>query len=285
VKPVYSEAKKQTTATGGYVMDQSVIRFPSGFGFGSTSIIDKADKPEVGLDFAIMRLRGGEHRDLGSADDEQALLLIEGEALVHCDQGRVRIARRSIFDEGPSVLHIAARQTAKIECLNDSEFAVIATDNDEAFATQIFVEATMAENEHRGRGLLDDTAYRLVRTVFDKRNRPSSNLVLGEVITFPGRWSSYPPHFHAQPEIYHYRFTEPQGYGHAELGERVFKIRQNDTLTILDKQTHAQVSAPGYGMYYLWAIRHLRGDPYTVPTFVDEHAWTKHEGANERVWR
>ena len=113
----------------------------------------------------------------------------------------------------------------------------------------------------------------IVRTIFDGRNRPQAKLVLGEVVTFPGRWSSYPPHHHPQPEIYHYRFTDPRGYGHAELGDDVLKVQQHDTIKILDFNDHSQVAAPGYGMYYIWAIRHLDGDPYTVPEFTREHAW------------
>ena len=34
------------------------------------------------------------------------------------------------------------------------------------------------------------------------------------------------------------------------------------------------VAAPGYGMYYSWVIRHLPGQPYDVPEFTAEHAWT-----------
>ena len=98
--------------------------------------------------------------------------------------------------------------------------------------------------------------------------------MLGEVVNLPGDWSSYPPHHHAQPEIYHYRFTAPQGYGHAELGDEVFKIRQYDTLKIPAGLDHAQCAAPGYGMYYSWVIRHLPGRPYTAPEFTAEHAWT-----------
>jgi 5-deoxy-glucuronate isomerase len=92
-------------------------------------------------------------------------------------------------------------------------------------------------------------------------------------VTLPGGWSSYPPHHHRQPEIYHYRFTAPQGYGHAELGDQVFKVGNRDTLCIKPGLDHAQCAAPGYGMYYSWVIRHLPGDPYTVPEFTREHAW------------
>ena len=104
-------------------------------------------------------------------------------------------------------------------------------------------------------------------------------LVLGEVVTFPGGWASYPPHHHPQPEIYHYRFTAPQGYGHAELGEQVVKVRQYDSICIPAGNDHAQCAAPGYGMYYSWVIRHLPGLPYTVPEFTPEHAWTMAPGA------
>jgi 5-deoxy-glucuronate isomerase len=37
--------------------------------------------------------------------------------------------------------------------------------------------------------------------------------------------------------------------------------------------SHSQVSAPGYAMYYLWIVRHLRGNPYTGFTFTEEHRW------------
>jgi len=63
------------------------------------------------------------------------------------------------------------------------------------------------------------------------------------------------------------------------------KIQQYDTLKILYELDHAQVAAPGYGMYYIWVIRHLENNPYTVPEFTEEHAWTQSEEANARVWQ
>jgi 5-deoxy-D-glucuronate isomerase len=183
------------------------------------------------------------------------------------------------------VLHVDAATPARVACDTACELVVAATANPALFAPRLFDVTDLLESEHRGRGLLDDTAYRIVRTVFDRRNRPEANLVVGEVVNFPGRWSSYPPHHHAQPEIYHYRFTEPHGYGHGEIGDRVLKIRQFDTLKILDQLDHSQVAAPGYGMYYVWVIRHLPGDPYTGPEFTAEHRWTTEPQANRRAWR
>jgi 5-deoxy-glucuronate isomerase len=130
-------------------------------------------------------------------------------------------------------------------------------------------------SEQRGMGLMQDAALRVVRLTFDLERRPESELVIGEVVHLAGRWSSYPPHHHGQPELYHYRFTEPQGYGHAELGDDVVKVKQFDTVKITGAVDHPQVAAPGYGMYYLWIVRHEPGAAgrYTGFTFADEHKW------------
>ena len=53
-------------------------------------------------------------------------------------------------------------------------------------------------------------------------------------------------------------------------------------ITIRAGNDHAQAAAPGYGMYYAWVIRHLPGQPYGVPEFTAEHAWTMQPGA--RIW-
>lgn len=60
------------------------------------------------------------------------------------------------------------------------------------------------------------------------------------------------------------------------------KVRQNDTLLIRDGQDHPQVAAPGYGMYYLWVIRHLPGNHYTIPELTEEHQWANEPGADFR---
>ena len=153
--------------------------------------------------------------------------------------------------------------------------------NGRAFAPRLFRPSEVTP-EYRGLGLAQGACVRNVRQVFDRKLRPESNLVVGEVVNYPGRWSSYPPHHHAQPEIYHYRFTHPQGFGHAEHGDDVYKVRQFDTITIRAGNDHAQAAAPGYGMYYAWVIRHLPGQPYDVPEFTAEHAWTMQPDA--KIW-
>lgn len=263
-------------------MTSPLIKKVCDFSVGLTNITTIGELLDCRMNFSILKLEAGEHYDISSQLETAAVLLV-GRALVSLNKTETTIKRTTLFHEPPPTLHLASSHRAKICATSACEFAIVSTDNDQQFESTLFDASTMLENEHRGKGLLNDTAYRIVRTVFDKRNRATSNLVIGEVVTFPGRWSSYPPHFHMQPEIYHYRFSEPQGFGYAELGDNVHKIHHGDTIKILDQKTHSQVSAPGYGMYYLWAIRHLPNDPYILPTFVPEHSWTKEDDANERV--
>ena len=232
----------------------------------------KADPGGMGMDFGLLRLvRGTTHRE--TAKRETVMVLMGGSVSIVLDGKRVRAARKSLFDEGPTTLHFGKGSTVEIKVSSArAEFAVVRAPNALALPARVYTPAETG-TEDRGAGLAPGACRRLVRTVFDYSTRPDSALVVGEVVNYPGRWSSYPGHHHDQPEIYHYRFTLPQGYGHAELGDLVAKVRDADTVSIPGGLDHAQVSAPGYGMYYLWIVRHLPGNPYKGFTFSPEHTW------------
>lgn len=254
----------------------------AGFGLGETAITRYDDAADTtGLGLAVLRLAKGERMQRVTAT-ETAWLLMHGRARGSVGGRVFDLARSSLFDESASCMHASAGTRVLIEAVDDVEFTVYGCANTRAFEPRVFVPGDVP-NEHRGAGQVHDRCLRFVRTIFDGRNSDEAvEMVLGEVVTLPGGWSSYPPHHHAQPEIYHYRFTEPQGYGHAELGEDVVKVRQFDTIRIPAGHDHAQCAAPGYGMYYAWVIRHLPGKPYTVPEFTPEHAWTMSRDA--RFW-
>lgn len=265
-------------------MQDYLIRNINGFPFGFTTITTIGeDKLDTGIAFGILKMQAGE-RIIHHSIHESALLLIQGECEFKLAIASYQGKRESCFNEAPIALHLSPEVRAEVIALSQCEFAVMETPNDNCFTSMFYDSNNMLECEQRGIGVLNNTAHRVVRTIFDIRNSPDAKLVLGEVINAPGRWSSYPPHHHAQPEIYHYRFTEPQGYGHAECGEDVFKVYQYDTYKIMHEKDHAQTAAPGYGMYYLWVIRHLDDQPYIQPTFSDAHAWTRSQDANHRVW-
>jgi 5-deoxy-glucuronate isomerase len=246
------------------------------FPLGYTALVRpgsrRSDACDMGMEFAVLRLRGGT-RHQETTREETVLVLLDGEVEVQMGGAIFKASRRSLFDEGPSTFHCGSGTNLQVRALDrPAELAVVRTANPRALPVRAYTPAETA-TEDRGAGLVQGACRRLVRTIFDYSTRPDSALVIGEVVNFPGRWSSYPGHHHAQPEVYHYRFTLPQGYGHAEIGDAVFKVRSGDTTTIPGGLDHAQVSAPGYGMYYLWIVRHLPRRPYKGFTFTREHTW------------
>ncbi len=254
-----------------------------GFARGFTPIArhDDQDNPS-GIGVGVLGLAANE-QSVQRVERETAWLLMKGAVRGSAGRHRFEFSRDSLFDESASCIHVPAGCAVTFEASRDTEIMVFDCANARQFDARVFTPKDVP-NEPRGRGQVGDRALRYVRTIFDRTNSPEAvELVLGEVVTFPGGWSSYPPHHHPQPEIYHYRFTRPQGYGHAELGDSVVKVMEYDTIHIPAGLDHAQCAAPGYGMYYSWVIRHLPDQPYTVPEFTAEHTWTLESGAP--FWR
>ena len=110
-------------------------------------------------------------------------------------------------------------------------------------------------------------------------------MVLGEVLNLPGKWSSYPPHHHPQPEVYFYRFDYPDGFGAGFANGEIFKTQHNGC-AVINHGFHSQTAAPGYAMCYAWGIRHLDGDPWLKTRIDDkEHEWLWKADANEHIYQ
>jgi 5-deoxy-glucuronate isomerase len=268
---------KVSSETTSAELARCLVRGPNrAFPDGLTTIVrpdsPRNDPGNTGVDFSIHRLRrGARHSEVSPG--ETVLVLLAGDLQIDANGSTFNASRGSLFDEGPSTFHCGPGQLFELTAgASAAEFAMIRTPRKSPLPIR-FTRSSEVDSEDRGAGLAQGACRRCVRTVFDYSSRPDSNLVVGEVVNYPGRWSSYPPHHHAQPEIYHYRFTERQGYGHAELGDAVFKVRHGDTVSIPGGLDHAQVSAPGYGMYYLWIVRHLPRRPYKGFEFTPAHTW------------
>lgn len=247
------------------------------FGYTAHSEIS-GNHADMLMDFGVLRLQKG---DVFQDDHalERAYLLVYGEIEMTVDGETQALSRDNCFDTGPVAVHVDKRARVTLRGLaSDSEVCVTRTGNDTPFATHWYMpEGT--KDEYRGAGLMQEASTRIVRTIFDHGTAPYAKLVLGEVIGFPGKWSSYPPHHHPQPEIYYYKTNPSNGFAYAELGEDVYKIHTNDTVFIAPGLTHPHVTPPGYALWYLWVIRHLDENPYITPTFLDEHLWVQEKDA------
>lgn len=256
-----------------------VTHHRGGFRYGWTDLTTTWEKEDgTGIGVAVLRLKPGELHDV-STEAETAYLLMSGKVEGLVGDEAFGFERRSLFDEKPSCLHVAAGQRINMSAHGEVELMVCAVDNDRRFPARVLYPGDVA-SQVRGRGQAGDAALSLVRIVFEGADSPEETmLALGEVLTPPGRWSGWPPQHQPQPEVRHYRFTRAEGWGHVDLGETVLKVRPYDTVKILPGNTHVQTTAPGYGMYAARVIRHLPEGRYVAPAPAVEHRWTMEPGA------
>ncbi len=225
------------------------------------------------MDVRVKRLNAGESLVILEPERETAVMLLAGEAEFFYEGKSAVGKRRSVFLDKPYCLHCCKGKEIRVCAVTGSRLLIQQTTNEREFQTT-FYTPEMCDLEEFGKEKWNGTAHRQVLTVFDYSNEPWSNLVMGEVFHKPGRWSSYPPHYHPQPELYYYEFDKPQGFGVGFEGNDCYKVEDRSYLAIAPMNAHQQACAPGYNMYFAWLIRHLDGDPWDKTRIdVPEHAW------------
>lgn len=240
---------------------------------GYTSLTNQVDQhPDMLQEIGIYRMFENETVVLFDEKQESAILLLEGKATIEWNDNLVEVVRKSVFDENPWCLHVPKGIRVAVVALEGTEVLVQKTDNNHVFEVKLYTPEECT-SVFAGEGVWNGTAERVIRTIFDYSNAPYSNLVIGEVISYPGKWSSYPPHHHTQPEVYYYRFDKPQGFGCAMVGDEAYRLEHNSVVTIPGDLDHPQATAPGYAMYFCWMIRHLENNPWNDRVIEKEHEW------------
>ncbi len=252
------------------------------YAYGYNTITELVGKhSDMRMDVGIIRVKSGFTYENNEAK-ERAILLIEGEVTIEWDGHRETVKRVSCFDENPICLHLPKDVKVVITGVNESELCYEAVENDHAFEAKLYRQEDTV-SEVFGKDVLGNTSNRTVRTIIDDDIAPYSNLVMGEVINHPGKSSSYPPHFHIQPEVYHYRFLPDTGYGFSLIGDDAYKVEHKSTSCITSNVVHPQCSAPGYAMYYVWMIPHIPEKRWLKDrAFESKHEWLLDE--NAKVW-
>ena len=256
----------------------SELRIKSEFSNGYNDIANGEKHPEYLMDFGVLAMKENDTYS-NNEKKERAFLLMQGKVEFSWDGKSETVYRENVRDSGPICLHVPNNVEVNITGLsNDVEIAVHHTENEKIFPSKLYQEGDY-RMEVRGKGVMDEVGKREVRTIIDHSINPDANLMLGEDMQAPGKWAGFPSHHHAQPEIYFYKLYPEEGFGLLKLGDDAELLEHNDTVLIPPHLDHPQVPAPGYAMYFLWVIRHLEGNPYIKPTFVEEHLWAEKEDA------
>jgi 5-deoxy-glucuronate isomerase len=221
---------------------------------------EKAGWHHVG--FQVVKLEPGDSFADGEAGREACLVLLTGSANVEAGgQTYPSIGSRgSVFEDvAPAAVYVPAGLDYRVTAITAIELAIGSAPGKDGGAPRRIDPARMSR-EVRGHG----TNQRFVRNILPE-TEPADSLLVVEVVTPGGHWSSYPPHKHdtatageetALEETYYHRLNPPQGFA----VQRVYTDDRSidETVTVEDGDVvmvprgyHPAGAPHGYDLYYL----------------------------------
>ena len=215
------------------------------------------------IHFAVRHLARGATWRGRSAGEERCLVLLRGGFDISWPGRDACIGPRAdVFAAYPHAVYLPAGVAFEVratqECeIADCRAAVSARPERLGLAPRVVAPDDCAV-EVRGGGNATRQIIDIVPPAF-----AADRLMICEVFTPSGNWSSYPPHKHDVDdppgeadldEIYYFRFRDRDGYGF----HRVYTERRDDTLRVTHGDVvavrdgfHPFVTAYGYDAYYL----------------------------------
>lgn len=213
--------------------------------------------------FNLYRLQAGESCSELTEDREVILVLVEGKAKIDVDDvsfGEIG-DRMNVFEKKPPhCVYVPGSSQWSALATSECTLAVCSAPYHGGHKAAL-IDPTGIELVERGKG----ANKRYIHNVAMENDDVADSLLVTEVYTPSGNWSSYPPHRHDVdnfPEItyleetYYHRLNPSQGYGHqrvfTEDGEIDETYSFSDHDVVLVPKGHHPAGAPyGYELYYL----------------------------------
>jgi 5-deoxy-glucuronate isomerase len=251
---------------------------------GEWDAVDPASASWRYLSFRVEKLGENEHVSRSTGDEEIAFVPLGGTCAVESDGKQWELGgRASVFDGMPWALYLPRDTDYLLTSTRGAEVAIAGARANETFEPRL-VRPEDVEIEVRGSGNATRQINHIIKPEF-----PAERLLIVEVFTPAGNWSSYPPHKHDEDhppgevvleEVYYYR-TQPEPRG-AFAVQRLYSPQHgtNITATVRDGDImlvphgyHTTCAAHGYDLYYL---NGLAGDRRSMAAADDpELAWIR----------
>ena len=234
------------------------------------------------MSMSVRRLNPDETYEATTQGEEAAFVVLGGLCVANWGKGRKSIGgRKNVFDGLPYCLYVPPGYDTTFQAETVCEIAECRVPSRAKLEPRLIAPKDIATSL-RGGGNASRQIVDIIQTDF-----PADKLVVIEVYTPGGNWSSYPPHkhdVHAPPaevdldEIYYYRINQPSGFALQRLysprdGEdRVIRVTDGDAV-LVHSGYHPVVAGPGYDVYYL---NFLAGTSRTLAVTEDpDHVWLK----------
>lgn len=235
------------------------------------------------LSFQNRRLSTGEIHSGETGENELGIVVLGGRCGVNSSRGRWEKigARENVFSGIAYTLYLPPHTQFTVSATTPCDLAFCYSAAEENYPARLVTPADV-EVEIRGGGNATRQINHLLKPEF-----PAHRLLLVEVYTPSGNWSSYPPHKHdvhnppgevSLEEIYYYRIDRPEGYAvqkvytHDRRLDTTLTVRDGD-LVLIPEGYHPVVAAHGYNVYYLNA---LAGSAHSMAATDDpDYAWVR----------
>ncbi len=209
--------------------------------------------------FEVLQLDEGRPQMRETGDRELCLVVVQGSCHVRSEHGEWRDlgGRPSPFSGRPDAAYLPPGTAFEIE--GTGEIALCTAPANGGAKARVLPGGEL-EVEVRGHGAQERTVTPILMG-----DREADSLLVCEVLTPPGHWSSYPPHKHdrdALPEeslleeTYYHRIDPPHGFalqrvytGDGNLDETL-AVRDRDVV-LVPRGYHTVSAPPGYAVYYL----------------------------------
>jgi len=208
--------------------------------------------------FEILDLGEGRAAQRQTAERELCVVVVSGRCVVSSEHGEWELGGRADpFSGPPDAAYVPPGIELSIE--GNGEVALCWAPADGGAPARP-LPAGEVEVEVRGSGAFQRRIHPILMA-----DEPADSLLVCEVLTPGGHWSSYPPHKHdreAMPEesfleeTYYHRVAPQHGFGlqrvytsDGSLDESV-AVRDRDTV-LVPRGYHTVPARPGYDLYYL----------------------------------
>ena len=235
------------------------------------------------MSMSVRRLNAGETYSAATKGEEAAFVILGGRSLVNWGSGEQSIGgRANVFDGLPYCLYLPDGNSAAFKAETVCEIAECRVPSRAKLEPRLITPKDVSTGP-RGGGNASRQIVEVIGTNF-----PADKLVIFEVYTPGGNWSSYPPHkhdVHNPPaevdldEIYYYRISRPaEGFAFQRLysadqsQDTVVRVNDGDVV-LVRSGFHPVVAGPGYDVYYL---NFLAGTSRAMAVTEDpNHLWLK----------
>jgi len=248
---------------------------------------DQAGWDYCGLD--VLQLSPGESREIDLETVEAAVVPLAGSCrLETSDVTFDLMGRTSVFEGIPDIAYLTAGSRAALSSEGGGRFA-LATARADSIGPSFMIGAEEVGVEIRGAG----QATRQINGLLSADVPGPQRLMVVEVLTPAGNWSSYPPHKHDEwtdtevplEEIYYFEIRGSAGFGihrtytpDGEIDETV-TVDTGDVFLIPRGFHGPCVAAPGYDMYYLNVMAGPDEERRWLICIDPDHVWVLDEWA------